>query len=98
MLDTGARFSMPAAECRYAYRQSIFKQELRGRVAITYVTFRLSREFRPQIGYGGIRQAMAEQGLDEHTLTPEALRSIIIGIRRSKLPDPDVQGNAGSFS
>lgn len=97
MLDTGTRFSMPAAECRYAYRQSIFKQELRGRVAITYVTFRLSREFRPQIGYGGIRKAMAEQGFDEHTLTPEALRSIIIGIRRSKLPDPDVQGNAGSF-
>lgn len=97
MLDTGERFSIAATECRYAYRQSIFKQELRGRVAITYVTFCLSRKFRPQLDYGGIRQAMEAQGLDEHTLTPEALRRIIIDIRRRKLPDPDVQGNAGSF-
>ena len=97
MIDTGERFALGKDECAYGYRQSVFKHALRGRVAITYVTFGLSRRFVPQLEYGGIRQAIKAKGLDAQTLTAEALRDIIIGIRRQKLPDPAVLGNAGSF-
>ncbi|MCR4920633.1 MAG: UDP-N-acetylmuramate dehydrogenase [Bacteroidaceae bacterium] len=97
MTETGIPFALDGEACHYGYRQSIFKDSLCGRVAITYVTFGLSRRFVPQTEYGGIRQAIEASGLDIHTLTAEALRDIIIDIRRQKLPDPAVQGNAGSF-
>ena len=96
-MDTGEPFSMSVEECHYAYRQSIFKQELRGRVAVTHVTFALSRTFRPRLDYGGIRQTLAQRGIDETTVTARTLRQTIIDIRRQKLPDPALTGNAGSF-
>lgn len=85
------------AQCEYAYRHSIFKSELRGAVAVTAVTFKLSKVFRPKLDYGGIRQVMDERGLDEASLRPADLRDLVISIRRSKLPDPQELGNAGSF-
>ena len=85
------------ADCKYGYRQSIFKEELWGQYAITRVTFRLSKHFVPKLQYGGLVKAIEQAGLSESKLTAEQLRQIIIDIRRSKLPDPAEQGNAGSF-
>lgn len=84
-------------ECGYGYRRSVFKEELWCKYAITRVTFRLSRKFVPHLQYGGLSGAVRQAGFDEKSLTAGQLRNIIIDIRRSKLPDPDVQGNAGSF-
>lgn len=96
-LQTGAIRHFTVEECRYGYRDSIFKQELRGRYAVTHVHFRLSHSFRPRLDYGGIRRALEERGIDEVNLTAEQLRQTIIEIRRAKLPDPSELGNAGSF-
>ena len=89
--------SWKCAECGYDYRRSIFKEELWGKYAITRVTFRLSKHFVPKLQYGGLIKAIELAGLSESTLTAEQLRQIIIDIRRTKLPDPAMQGNAGSF-
>lgn len=96
-LQTGEIRHFTAEECRYGYRDSIFKHELRGRYAVTHVHFRLSRSFRPKLEYGGIRRALAERDIDEVNLTPDQLRQVIIEIRRAKLPEPSELGNAGSF-
>ena len=80
------------ASCGYGYRTSKFKTEWKGRYIITAVTYRLSREPRPVLDYGGIRKA-----LEGKALTPQVIRDTIIGIRREKLPDPTVTGSAGSF-
>ncbi|MBO4550081.1 MAG: UDP-N-acetylmuramate dehydrogenase [Bacteroidaceae bacterium] len=84
-------------DCRYGYRRSIFKEELWCKYAITRVTFRLSKHFEPKLQYGGLIKAVEQAGLSSDVLTAEQLRQIIIDIRRAKLPDPVVQGNAGSF-
>lgn len=84
-------------ECKYGYRQSIFKEELWGKYAITRVTFRLSKHFKPNLQYGGLTKAIEQAGLTEQTLTAGQLRQIIIDIRKTKLPNPKEQGNAGSF-
>lgn len=79
-------------ECRYAYRSSIFKHELRGRYAVTHVVFRLSLQYVPHTGYGALQHI-----LDGRQPGPQELRALIIGIRRDKLPDPAETGSAGSF-
>lgn len=84
-------------DCKYGYRQSIFKEELWGKYAITRVTFRLKKHFEPKLQYGGLVKAIEEAGLSLDALTAEQLRQIIIDIRRAKLPDPKELGNAGSF-
>lgn len=96
-MQTGETRVFPVPECRYGYRRSIFKDELRGRYAVTHVCFRLSRHFVPELGYGGVRNALAASGIAPDTLTADGLRKAIIAIRREKLPDPKVKGNAGSF-
>lgn len=87
--------TIDADSCNYGYRQSRFKQEWRGRYLITHVTFRLSKTFTPKLDYGNIRAKLQTQGIEK----PDArqLRDTIIDIRREKLPDPAVEGNAGSF-
>ena len=78
-------------DCRYAYRQSIFKNELKGQYAITRVLLRLSKVFAPRLSYGGLASAVGPHP------TLAGVRQAVIDIRRSKLPDPSVAGNAGSF-
>ena len=80
------------ATCGYGYRTSRFKTDWKGRYIITTVTYRLSKEPRPILDYGGIRKALEGQ-----SLTPQLIRDTIIGIRNQKLPDPAVTGSAGSF-
>ena len=84
------------ADCEYGYRTSRFKTEWKGRFVITAVTYRLSKEPRPVLDYGGVRKALEAAG---HTgeLTPQIIRDTIIDIRRKKLPDPEEMGSAGSF-
>lgn len=96
-LKDGSEHLWKQNECGYGYRQSIFKEELWGKYAITRVTFRLSKHFEPKLQYGGLIKAVEQAGLSEQNLTAEQLRQLIIDIRRAKLPDPKEQGNAGSF-
>lgn len=80
-------------ECRFGYRESIFKQELKGRAIILAVTFALSRTPQPNIGYGDVTREVEARG----GATLKNIREAICAIRRSKLPDTAVLGNAGSF-
>lgn len=82
-------------DCEYGYRTSRFKTEWKGRFVITAVTYRLSKEPKPVLDYGGVRKALEAAGSTE--LTPQLIRDTIIGIRRKKLPDPAETGSAGSF-
>ncbi|MEG1580784.1 MAG: UDP-N-acetylmuramate dehydrogenase [Bacteroidaceae bacterium] len=94
-LTTGETMEVGNAACQYAYRQSRFKTEWRGKFAIISVLFKLSMHFDPDLEYGTIRQEMKRRNLVE--VTASELREIIIAIRNEKLPDPKKVGNAGSF-
>ncbi len=91
----GAVVTIPAAECQYGYRQSRFKQEWKDRFLITHVVFRFSLTFSPRLDYGNLRAEAERRGIVSPT--PRQLRQMVIDIRREKLPDPSVEGNAGSF-
>lgn len=94
-IGTGKMVSLSADECKYGYRDSIFKNELKNKVLITHVTLLLSVEFVPNIEYGGISGYLTAHGITHPS--PQQLRDAVIDIRRSKLPDPEDKGNAGSF-
>ena len=81
--------------CRFAYRDSVFKRELKGRVAITGVTFRLPHDSPLHLDYGEVRAELAK--LNINTPTARDVSHAVINIRRRKLPDPAQIGNAGSF-
>ena len=84
------------AECRFAYRDSMFKHEGRQRYVITSVVFRLDTQFVPNVKYGDLAQVLAEQ-CSGRTPTAQDVAQAVCAIRRSKLPDPAVLGNVGSF-
>ena len=79
--------------CAFGYRDSVFKRSLRGRVIITSVRFALSRTPRPRLEYGDLAAAVEARG----GITLRNIREAVCAIRRSKLPDTAVLGNAGSF-
>ncbi len=85
--------TLDAAHCGFGYRESVFKQLLKGRVIITGIDIRLSRTPNPRLGYGDIEREVEKLG----GVTLQNIREAICSIRRSKLPDPNVLGNAGSF-
>ena len=82
-------------DCHYSYRQSKFKHEWKDKYLVTHVIYRLSRSFVPDLDYGNIRASLAAKHIENPTA--QQLRDVIIEIRNAKLPDPKVQGNAGSF-
>lgn len=91
---TGKERVFANAECRYAYRESIFKQELKGKYIVTYVTYRLSKLPVFNLEYGNVRGELEKKGCE---VTLDNVRNTIIAVREIKLPDPKLQGNAGSF-
>lgn len=82
------------ADCKFGYRESIFKSEYRNRILITAVDFKLSKTPAPQLQYGALKELEASNAGE---LTPEDIRDAVLKIRNSKLPDPKLLGNAGSF-
>ena len=92
-LTDGTERDFSNAECRYGYRQSIFKNELKGQYAVAYVIYALSKTPQPKLGYGALEQEVERLGGP----TLANIRQAVISIRNSKLPDPKVLGNAGSF-
>lgn len=94
-IATGKVVVFDNAACQYSYRQSKFKHEWKNQYLVTHVVYRLIKAFVPDLDYGNIRTSLAAKGI-EHP-TAQQLRDVIIEIRNAKLPDPKVQGNAGSF-
>lgn len=94
-MTSGQRAEFARDQLDYGYRQSRFKREWKGKYLITHVTYKLSTRYAPSLDYAGIRERLAQ--MQHATPTAAELRSIIIAIRRDKLPDPQHEGNAGSF-
>jgi UDP-N-acetylmuramate dehydrogenase len=94
-LITGRGVTLNAAQCRFGYRDSVFKQALAGKSVITRVRFRLPRPWRPALGYLDLQRRMDETG--HHEPSARQVFDWVCAIRRAKLPDPAVTGNAGSF-
>jgi UDP-N-acetylmuramate dehydrogenase len=93
MIDDGRSFKLSSADCRFGYRDSIFKNELKGKCIITNVEFKLEKSAVPSLSYGHLRSEVEKLG----DINLSNIRKAVIAIRESKLPDPAVTGNAGSF-
>ncbi len=92
---TGAITEFSASDCRFGYRDSIFKHEVKGKYFITKVILQLSKKHTPRTDYGAIANQLSEMKVDEPKL--QDVQEAVIAIRQSKLPDPKQIGNAGSF-
>ncbi len=102
-LETGRAFTLQAAQCGFGYRNSVFKHEpahagamgLKGRALITQVRFALPKQWRAELGYLDLQKQVSATGITE----PDAQQVLdwVVSIRRAKLPDPALIGNAGSF-
>jgi UDP-N-acetylmuramate dehydrogenase len=92
-IQTGRIRTFQAEECHFAYRSSIFKTSLRGKYLISAVCFHLSKEFKPQLSYSALAAELKNNSQPGIAEVAEAVKRI----RRSKLPDPEILGNAGSF-
>ncbi len=98
-LVTGRTVTLDAAACHFGYRDSVFKQHdfggLAGKSVITRVRLRLPKPWQPVLGYLDLERRMQETG--NHRPDARTVFDWICSIRRNKLPDPAVVGNAGSF-
>ncbi|WP_434778023.1 UDP-N-acetylmuramate dehydrogenase [Neisseria sp. Ec49-e6-T10] len=92
-LETQEWLLLTNTECRFDYRDSIFKQH-NGRYVITSVYFKLSKTFIPKVSYGLLKQYLGSQ---ETALSAKTVSEAICQIRQEKLPNPERIGNAGSF-
>jgi UDP-N-acetylmuramate dehydrogenase len=106
-LQTGQVFTLNAAQCGFGYRDSVFKHGtttpvgphrllgLKDRALILRVRFCLPKVWKPVLGYADLERKMAETGIQQPTA--RQIYDWVCEVRRAKLPDPDVLGNAGSF-
>jgi len=102
-LETGELFTLTAAQCGFGYRDSVFKHPavhpgdlgLAGRALILRVRLALPKAWAPVLGYLDLERRMQEEGVAQPTA--RQIHDWIVAIRRAKLPDPAVIGNAGSF-
>lgn len=100
-LDNFEIETLNSEQCKFGYRDSVFKQEGKGKYVILEVTFRLTTKVhRIDVEYGAIKSELENMGIDISTplnVTIQDISKAVISIRQSKLPDPKVIGNAGSF-
>lgn len=90
-LNSGQALRLDSEQCQFGYRDSIFKQTAYQHYAIVAVGLRLAKQWQPVLSYGSLVQ------LDPATVTPQQVFDSVCEMRTSKLPDPKVNGNAGSF-
>ncbi|MEO9966781.1 MAG: UDP-N-acetylmuramate dehydrogenase [Reichenbachiella sp.] len=83
------------ADCSFGYRESVFKKELKGQYFITSVTLKLSKQPKVNTSYGAIENELSKKSIINPSI--KQVSDAVISIRRSKLPDPQEIGNAGSF-
>lgn len=93
--ETGKIRRFEQSECGFGYRDSVFKSRFAGRYIIVSVTFRLSAGAELVLGYSGLSSALEQRGIADPTAVQ--VSDLVCDIRRSKLPDPELIGNAGSF-
>jgi UDP-N-acetylmuramate dehydrogenase len=96
-LTTGSYCTFSNADCVFGYRDSVFKQRaFKGKYIITHVVFKLTKHnHKFVINYGAIKDLLNQS--PDQPLSIKAISDVVIHIRKSKLPDPAVIGNAGSF-
>jgi UDP-N-acetylmuramate dehydrogenase len=92
-LESQTEYTLDVSDCQYAYRNSIFKSQLKDRFIITSVSFKLDKFPEFILNYGDLKAETEKFG----AINLRTIRKAVIGIRESKLPDPKVVGNAGSF-
>lgn len=94
-LPTGEVHLFDNATCRFGYRESVFKNELKGQFVVTSVVFRLSKKHVLNTSYGAITTTLQEMQVQQPSI--QDVSAAVCHIRQSKLPDPKQIGNAGSF-
>lgn len=94
-LEDGQLRIFKPEECGFGYRESVFKKELKGKYLIQSVTFKLNRRGEVKLNYGSLKEQLNKMGIESPTV--KHIREAICAVRREKLPDPEVLGNAGSF-
>lgn len=90
-LASGKLIRLSSEQCYFGYRDSIFKQELKGSAVITSVGLKLAKNWQPCLRYGPL------QNLDTHSVTAQMIFDRVCAVRMEKLPDPAKLGNVGSF-
>lgn len=95
-LTTGHTITLNKAKCQFAYRHSVFKSWLAGKTMVTHVRLRLPRPWQPVADYRDLALALERRPIQRDPSAQE-IYELVCDIRRSKLPDPAVIGNAGSF-
>ncbi len=94
-IETGKLVTFKNEECKFGYRESIFKNEAKDKYIIVSVTFKLSKKGNLNTQYGAISDTLKQKGIAEPSIRD--VSDAVIAIRSSKLPDPKVLGNSGSF-
>lgn len=94
-IRSGLSVTFTNESCQFGYRDSIFKQSLKDQYVITSVTFRLRKQPQLNLTYPALRAALAN--IAEEDITPQQVSAAVIDIRQTKLPDPAVIPNVGSF-
>ncbi|MBE0571275.1 MAG: UDP-N-acetylmuramate dehydrogenase [Ignavibacteriaceae bacterium] len=94
-VETGEQKTFIKDDCKFSYRSSIFKEELKNNFVVTSVRLRLSKNLKPNLTYKALSDYLAKNGIINPTI--KEVSSAVAEIRKSKLPDPQKIGNAGSF-
>lgn len=94
-IESGEKKVFSNKECEFGYRESVFKNKLKGKYFISAVTFKLNKEESKNTKYRTLQEHIEKNNLT--IKSPKDISDIVIEIRKSKLPDPKVLGNAGSF-
>jgi UDP-N-acetylmuramate dehydrogenase len=94
-IETGEKRIFSKDECKFGYRDSIFKRELKGKYFISAIILKLNKNPNPDISYKFLKDYLEKNNLDDKNI--KNISNAVSEIRRSKLPDPKIIGNAGSF-
>ncbi len=94
-IETGKLVKFTNAECKFGYRESVFKHEAKDKFIIVAVTFKLNKKVQLNTQYGAIQDTLLTNGIKEPTI--KDVSDAVIQIRSTKLPNPKELGNSGSF-